>query len=166
MERTRGNKHPELDISEENGQTPRGGDEKCKTDGWVDPWGCSNSFTLERLNRNEMKQKSRKAKGRKLQNFVRAKVLKAFRHLKKDDVICVENYKPGADIILSKVAKKLLPYSFECKNQEKMKTIYDFYNQAYKNSGKLEPVLVMKMNTREPLVVIDFEHFIDLIKPE
>ena len=47
-----------------------------------------------------MKQKSRKAKGRKLQNFVRAKVLKAFRHLKKDDVICVENYKPGADIIL------------------------------------------------------------------
>ena len=46
-----------------------------------------------------------------------------------------------------------------------MKTIYDFYNQAYKNSGKLEPVLVMKMNTREPLVVIDFEHFIDLIKP-
>ena len=113
-----------------------------------------------------MKQKSRKAKGRKLQNFVRTKVLKAFRHLKKNDVVCVENYKPGADIILSKVAKKLCPYSFECKNQEKMKTIYDFYNQAYKNSGKLEPVLVMKMNSREPLVVIDFEHFIELIKPE
>ena len=113
-----------------------------------------------------MKQKSRKAKGRKLQNFVRDRVLKAFRHLKKADVICVENYKPGADIILSKVAKKLCPYSFECKNQEKMKTIYDFYKQAHKNSGKLEPVLVMKMNTRTPLVVIDFDHFIELIKPE
>jgi hypothetical protein len=47
-----------------------------------------------------------------------------------------------------------------------MKTIYDFYKQASKNSRKLEPVLVMKMNTREPLVVIDFEHFIELIKPE
>ena len=38
--------------------------------------------------------------------------------------------------------------------------------RPYKNSGKLEPVLVMKMNSREPLVVIDFEHFIELIKPE
>ena len=47
-----------------------------------------------------------------------------------------------------------------------MKTIYDFYKQAQKNSGKLEPVLVMKMNTREPIVVIDFEHFIELIQPE
>ena len=47
-----------------------------------------------------------------------------------------------------------------------MKTIYDFYAQSLKNSGKLEPVLVMKMNTRDPLVVIDFEHFIELIKPE
>ena len=82
-----------------------------------------------------MKQRSRKAKGKKLQNFVREKLLKAFRHLKKNDVVCVENYKPGADIILSKVAKKLCPYSFECKNQEKMKTIYDFYKQAQKNSG-------------------------------
>ena len=36
-----------------------------------------------------MKQKSRKAKGRKLQNFVRAKVLKAFRHLKKNDVALI-----------------------------------------------------------------------------
>ena len=111
-----------------------------------------------------MKQKSRKAKGRKLQNFVRDKVLKAFRHLKKGDVVCVENYMPGADIILSKVAKKLCPYSFECKNQEKMKTIYDFYKQASKNSRKLEPVLVMKMNTREPIVVISMEDFFELIK--
>ena len=113
-----------------------------------------------------MKQRSRKAKGKKLQNFVREKLLKAFRHLKKNDVVCEQNYKPGADSILSKVAKKLCPYSFECKNQEKMKTIYDFYKQAQKNSGKLEPVLVMKMNTREPIVVIDFEHFIELIQPE
>lgn len=47
-----------------------------------------------------------------------------------------------------------------------MKTIYDYYRQALKNSGKLEPVVVMKMNTREPLVVLDFELFMDLIKPE
>lgn len=38
-----------------------------------------------------MKQKSRIAKGKKLQNFVRAKILKAFRHLKSDDVKCVDS---------------------------------------------------------------------------
>ena len=113
-----------------------------------------------------MKQKSRLAKGKKLQNYVRTRLLKAFRHLKSDDVKCVDSYAPGTDIILPKVAKKLCPYSFECKNQEKMKTIYDYYKQALKNSGKLEPVVVMKMSTREPLVVLDFELFIDLIKPE
>ena len=111
-----------------------------------------------------MKQKSRKAKGRRLQNFVRDKILKAFRHLKPKDVQCVENYAPGPDIILSKVARKLCPYQFEIKNQEKMKTVYDFYKQASKNARKSEPVVVMKMNTRDPLVVINFEHFLELIK--
>ena len=33
-----------------------------------------------------MKQKSRKAKGRRLQNFVRDRILKAFPHLKPKDV--------------------------------------------------------------------------------
>jgi len=111
-----------------------------------------------------MKQKSRKAKGRRLQNFVRDKILKNFPHLRPKDVKCVENYAPGPDIILSKVARKLCPYHWEVKNQEKMKTIYDFDKQATKNARKLEPVVVMKMNTREPLVVIDFEHFLELIK--
>ena len=111
-----------------------------------------------------MKQKSRKAKGRRLQNFVRDRILKAFPHLKPKDVKCVENYAPGPDIILSKVARKLCPYQWEIKNQEKMKTIYDFYKQASKNCRKSEPVVVMKMNTRDPLVVINFEHFLELIK--
>ena len=42
-----------------------------------------------------MKQKSRKAKGRRLQNFVRDKILKNFPHLRAKDVQCVENYAPG-----------------------------------------------------------------------
>ena len=111
-----------------------------------------------------MKQKSRKAKGRRLQNFVRDKILKNLPHLKPKDVQCVENYAPGPDIIMSKVARKLCPYQWEIKNQEKMKTIYDFYKQASKNSKKLSPVVVMKMNSRDPLVVISFEHFLELIK--
>ncbi len=47
-----------------------------------------------------------------------------------------------------------------------MKTIYDFLKQASRNSGKLEQVFVMKVNTKDPLVVIEFEHFLELISPE
>ena len=57
---------------------------------------------------------------------------------------------------------KLIPYDFECKNQEKMKTIYQWYNQA-KRHGDLEPVLVMKQNSREELVVVSLDHFLKLI---
>ena len=74
-----------------------------------------------------------------------------------------ENGENGADIKLSKVAKCLVPYSFETKNQEKMKTIYDWLDQADRNSGKLEAVLVIKQNTRRPLVVIDMETFLNLL---
>ena len=65
-----------------------------------------------------MKQQSRKAKGRRLQNHVRDRILKNFPHLKARDVQCVENYAPGPDIILSKVAAKLVPWQWEVKNQE------------------------------------------------
>jgi len=112
-----------------------------------------------------MKQSSRKAKGRRLQNYVRDKILKNFPHLKPADVQCVENYAPGPDIILSKVAAKLVPYQWEVKNQEKLSTLYSWYKQANKKiPKKLSAVLVMKMNTQDPLVVIDFEHFLELIK--
>ena len=112
-----------------------------------------------------MKQRSRKIKGKRLQNFVRDKILKAFPHLKKKDVVCVENGLPGPDLLLSKVGKKLCPFQFEIKNQEKMKTVYDWKRQAGKNIPKgLSPVVVMKMNSREPLVVIDFKTFLELIK--
>ena len=45
-----------------------------------------------------------------------------------------------------------------------MQTIYDFYKQSKKNAGKSEPVVVMKRNARDPLVVITLDDFMDLIK--
>lgn len=111
-----------------------------------------------------MLNKSRRAKSTKLQNLVRDKILKAFKpHLRKSDVKTPLNGENGPDIILSRIAKKLCPYNFEVKNRNQMKTIYDWYKQASKKT-KLEPVVVMKMNTREPLVVIDLDTFMDLIK--
>ncbi len=110
-----------------------------------------------------MRNSSRKAKSTKLQNLVRAKIFKAFPHLKKRDVGTAKEGQSGPDIILSRIGAKLCPYNFEVKSQNRMKTIYDFYKQASKKT-RLEPVVVMKMNSREPLVVLDLDHFFTLIK--
>ena len=111
-----------------------------------------------------MKQRSRKIKGRRLTNYVRDRVLKAFPHLKRKDVLCTENGQPGPDLVMSKVAHQLCPWTFEMKNQEKLKGMYSWYRQASKGSGRLSPVVVCKRNTQDPLVIISFDDFIGLIK--
>jgi len=109
-----------------------------------------------------MKIASKKRKASLLQNLVKNKILKSFPHLKKFDVRTPLNSENGPDIILSDVAKKLVGCNFETKNQNKMKTVYDWFKQASKNT-KLRPVVVMKMNSRDPLVVININDFFDLI---
>lgn len=69
----------------------------------------------------------------------------------------------GEDIQLSQRAKDLIPYQFEAKNQERFKTLYDIVEQA-KGHGQYEPVVVLKMNRKEPLVVITAEHFFALLR--
>ena len=98
-----------------------------------------------------MKQKSRRAKGKKLQKILREKLLSAFPHLHQSDIRIAKTGENGEDLKLSRIAKRLIPYQFECKNQEKFKTLY-------------EPVLVVKQNSRRSLAVIDLDQFIDLIK--
>ena len=102
-------------------------------------------------------------KGRKLQNLVRNKILKTFPHLRENDVDVANTGENGPDIRLSRIAKRLISYQFETKSQQRMKTIYSWYRQASKKT-KLEPVVVMKQNSKDPLVVISLEHFFDLIK--
>ena len=89
--------------------------------------------------------------------MVRDKLLKAFKpHLGKKDIQTPPNGVNGPDILLC-------PWNWEIKNRNQMKGVYDWYKQASKNT-KLEPVVVMKMNTRKPLAVIDLDAFIDLIR--
>ena len=89
--------------------------------------------------------------------------MKAFPHLKKKDVMVPTDGQNGPDIILSRIAKKLCPYNWELKNQQKMATVYKWHKQASKNT-RLTPVVVCKMNTRDPLVILDLDHFMSLIK--
>ena len=106
---------------------------------------------------------SKKRKSALLQNLVREKVLKAFPHLRKKDVDTAKEGQSGPDIILSRIAKKLCPYQFEIKSQNRMRTMWKWFRQAGKNT-KLNPVVVAKCNSRDPLVIIDLDHFFDLIK--
>ena len=117
----------------------------------------------EHILRKKMKTRSRKIKGKRLTNYVRDKILKAFPHLKKKDVMVPTDGQNGPDIILSRIAKKLCPYNWELKNQQKMATVYKWHRQASKNT-KLTPIVVCKMNTRDPLVILDLDHFMSLIR--
>ena len=111
-----------------------------------------------------MNPTSKKRKSALLQNMVKDKILKAFPHLKKKDVVTASTGQNGPDIVLSKVARKLVGVNFECKNQNKMKTVYNWYKQSSKGQHKLMPVVVCKMNTRKPMVVLDLDDFFNLIK--
>jgi len=113
-----------------------------------------------------MKFASKKRKGSLLQNFVRDRILKTFPNLKKKDVMTPSYGQTGPDIIFSKAGLKLVGWNFEVKNQNKMKGVYDWYKQSKRHSrgNKLKPCVVMKMNSRDPLVIIDFEDFLKLIK--
>jgi len=106
-----------------------------------------------------MKQNSRRAKGKKLQRIVRDKLLSAFPHLYTGDIKVAKVGQQGEDLKLSRIARRLIPYQFEMKNQEKFKTIYSFWDQSVRH-GKYEPVLVIKQNTRRALAVIDLDQFI------
>ena len=108
--------------------------------------------------------RSRKAKGRMLQNWVRDLLLSTFPNLKKvEDVSCAILGESGIDVKLSRFAQGLFPFSIECKNKETWKGLYDAYDQAISNAN-LEPVVVLKMNKRDPLIVLDFKKFVSIIK--
>jgi hypothetical protein len=112
-----------------------------------------------------MKKLSAASKGRRLQNIIKSKILKTFKHLKKSDLRIARIGETGADVKLSRVASKFFPYSVECKSQQKMKLVYQYYAQAAKHS-KHEPVLFIKMNKRQILTIIDTNHFFDLVSVE
>ena len=68
----------------------------------------------------------------------------------------------GEDISLSPFARRHIPYAIECKSRAAI-SVYGFYEQAQKNSKGFEPICVVKQNRSKPLVVVDAEHFFNLI---
>lgn len=109
-----------------------------------------------------MKTSSAKAKGRNLQKWV---VDQLVEHLDADpeDLESRPMGSQGEDVIMGKMTRQMFPYSVECKNVEKL-NVWAAYEQADANSGNYEPILVMKKNRKKPLIVMDAEAFMELIK--
>jgi len=110
-----------------------------------------------------MKTRSRKNKGKRLQNSVRDILLETFQQLEEDDIRSAVMGESGEDLKLSPAARKLIPYSFECKNQEKL-NIWSSLEQAEENADKGKPVLIFKRNRSKTYAVLELEDFVELIK--
>ena len=69
----------------------------------------------------------------------------------------------GEDILLSPAARKLFPFSTECKNQEKL-NIWSSLEQAEDNAGKHIPLVVFKRNRSKTYAVLEIENLMKLLK--
>ena len=111
-----------------------------------------------------IKTQSAKAKGRKLQQAVRDKILEVFYHLEPDDVKSTSMGAGGEDVQLSPAARKVFPYSVECKARASFPP-YAWYQQAKHNAPPgAEPLLIVKQDRTKPLVLVDMEHFFSLLE--
>ena len=109
-----------------------------------------------------MKTQSAKAKGRRLQQWFRDLLIEKL-DIHPEDVESRSMGAGGEDLIMARAAREKFPFSIEAKNQEKL-NIWEAYKQASENSGNYEPLVVLKRNNHKPLVLIDAESFVKLIK--
>ena len=103
---------------------------------------------------------SAKAKGRKLQQWVRTLLIEKL-NIHPEDIESRSMGASGEDLIMARAARKKFPYSIECKNQESG-SIWKAYEQAEENSGDYEPIVVLKRNNTKPLVLVDADYFVRL----
>jgi hypothetical protein len=109
-----------------------------------------------------MKPRSAKNKGKRLQNKVRDLILEKFNQLEPDDVRSITMGDSGEDILLSPAARKLFPFSVECKNQESL-NIWSAIEQAENNSGNHIPLVIFKRNRTKTYAVLEFDKLLKLL---
>jgi len=109
-----------------------------------------------------MRTQSKKAKGRRLQQWVRDLLIEKL-EVHPEDIESRSMGAGGEDLIMSRSAREKFPYSIKCKNQESL-NIWKSYEQAQQNSGNYEPIVVLKRNNVKPLVLVDADYFVELHK--
>ena len=111
--------------------------------------------------------KSSKAKGRRLQNYVRDLLREVYcDSLEHDDIKGQTMGMTGEDIVRSPAAKERCAFSFECKNVERLQ-IWRAIKQASDNNRDCSaPAVVFKRNGTEAYVAIPFTVFCDMVQAE
>jgi len=96
---------------------------------------------------------------------VRNKLLEKFHKLEEDDIKSTSMGAGGEDVQLSPAARKLIPFSIECKSRKSI-AVYSYMDQAKDNcpSGA-EPLVVVKADRKDPLVILDADYFIRNMRP-
>jgi len=115
-----------------------------------------------------MKRSARasKAKGRRLQNYVRDMLRDVYTQLHPDDIKSQTMGMTGEDIVRTPAAKEVCAFSFECKNVERLQ-IWKAIEQCETNRPDCSaPAIVFKKNGKEPYVAIPFTVFCDMLQYE
>lgn len=110
-----------------------------------------------------MNTHSAKQKGKRLQNALRAALLAVFPELQTDDIKSAMSSEAGEDLKLSPAAQRLVPFSFECKNTEKLQ-VWAALEQAQQNANGRKPAVVFSRNRSMPHVVVDLDTFLGLLR--
>ena len=114
-----------------------------------------------------MRTSSAKAKGRKLQDFIRDVFRDIFREkLDVDDITSRQMGGAGTDIVLTPSAKKVIPFDIEAKNQERF-NLNEAMKQSIANSkdGRI-PMVVFSKNQDDVYVSLKFIDFVKLVYPD
>ena len=109
--------------------------------------------------------RSSKAKGRRLQNFVRDMLRDIYLpELHEDDIKSQTMGMTGEDIILSPAAREMCSFSFECKNVERLQ-MWQAIEQCETNKPEgTEPAIVFKKNGKQTYVAIPLTTFCDMLQ--
>lgn len=110
-----------------------------------------------------MKTSSAKNKGRRLQQYIRDKLLEWAPDLKPDDIRSASMGSGGEDILFSPAAREVYPISIESKNCEKASP-WEWYRQAQENSNGHIPVVIFSRNRSEAMVMLSFEDWLRLVR--
>jgi hypothetical protein len=110
-----------------------------------------------------MNTRGRKQKGRGLVLEVKAWLHRMFPEFKDHDVIVPATSAGGEDIRLSPELRSMFPYSIECKRTEGFGNIYKAMDQAVSNCNGHTPVVILRSNHREALVVMRLDDWEKLV---
>ena len=103
-----------------------------------------------------MKTSSAKAKGRKLQQWVRDVLIEKL-NVHPEDIESRSMGAGGEGLSMARDARQKVTFSIECKNVEKL-NVWEAYQKAKSKCNDYEAIVVLKKNQKKPLVLLDSDY--------